>query len=96
MTVRERGVTEKCTLCSQRIRTGEEQAKFEKRALRDGDIVSACAASCPTRAIVFGDLKDPKSAITRLAADGRAYKLLEELNTQPGVFYLARRRRGST
>ncbi len=96
VTVRERGVTEKCTLCSQRIRTGEEQAKFEKRGLRDGDIVSACAASCPTQAIVFGDLKDPNSAIARRAADGRAYKLLEELNTQPGVFYLARRRRGST
>jgi anaerobic selenocysteine-containing dehydrogenase/Fe-S-cluster-containing dehydrogenase component len=96
VTVRERGVTEKCTLCWQRIRVGEEQAKFEKRALRDGDIVSACAATCPTRAIVFGDLKDPGSAVTRLAADGRAYRLLEELNTQPGVFYLARRRRGPT
>ena len=96
VTVRERGVTEKCTLCVQRIRAGEEQAKFEKRTLRDGDITSACAASCPTRAIVFGDLKDPGSAVSRMAADGRAYKLLEELNTQPGVFYLARRRRGPT
>lgn len=96
VTVRDRGVTEKCSLCSQRIRTGEEQAKFDKRQLHDGDIVSACAASCPTQAIVFGDLKDPNSAIARRAADGRAYKLLEELNTQPGVFYLARRRRGST
>jgi len=96
VTVRERGVTEKCTLCSQRIRTAEEQAKFDKRELHDGDVVSACAAACPTQAIVFGDLKDPTSAISRRAADGRAYKLLEELNTQPGVFYLARRRRGST
>jgi anaerobic selenocysteine-containing dehydrogenase/Fe-S-cluster-containing dehydrogenase component len=96
VTVRERGVTEKCTLCVQRIRGGEEQAKFEKRSLRDGDITSACAASCPTRAIVFGDLKDPASAVSRMAADGRAYKLLDELNTQPGVFYLARRRGGTT
>jgi anaerobic selenocysteine-containing dehydrogenase/Fe-S-cluster-containing dehydrogenase component len=96
VTVRDRGVTEKCTLCVQRIRAGEEQAKFEKRTLQDGDITSACAASCPTRAIVFGDLKDPKSTISRMAADGRAYKLLDELNTQPGVFYLARRRRGPT
>lgn len=96
VTVRERGVTEKCTFCIQRIRSGEEQAKFDKRALRDGDIVSACAASCPTRAIVFGDLKDPDSAVARLAADGRAYRLLDELNTQPGVFYLARRRKGVT
>ncbi len=95
VTVRERGVTEKCTLCAQRIRGGEEQARLDKRPLRDGEIVSACAASCPTRAIVFGDLKDPGSAVSRLAADGRAYQLLAELNTQPGVFYLARRRRGS-
>ena len=69
---------------------------MEHRDLRDGDIVSACAASCPTRAITFGDLKDPKSAIARLAADGRAYKMMEELNTKPGVFYLARRRKSST
>ena len=92
VTVRERGVTEKCTLCVQRIRAGEEQAKFEGRPIRDGEIVSACAATCPARAIVFGDLKDPASEASRCAADGRAYQLLEELNTQPGVFYLARRR----
>ena len=92
VTVRGRGVSEKCTFCVQRIRTGEEQAKFEGRALRDGDIVSACAASCPTRAMVFGDLRDPSSEISRWAADGRAYRLLEQLNTQPGVVYLARRR----
>ncbi|HEU4727441.1 MAG TPA: hypothetical protein VFT22_06125, partial [Kofleriaceae bacterium] len=92
VTVRERGVTEKCTLCVQRIRGGEEQAKVEGRPVRDGEIVSACAATCPTRAITFGDLKDPSSAIARLATSGRAYHLLEELNTQPGVFYLARRR----
>jgi Fe-S-cluster-containing dehydrogenase component len=94
VTVRERGVTEKCTLCVQRIRTGEEQAKVEDRPLRDGEIVSACAATCPTRAIVFGDLKDPTTEISRLAKDGRAYKLLDELNTEPGVVYLARRREG--
>jgi molybdopterin-containing oxidoreductase family iron-sulfur binding subunit len=96
VTVRERGVTEKCTLCNQRIRAGEEQAKLDNRPVRDGEIVSACAAACPTRAIVFGDLKDPSSEIARRSKDGRAYKLLEELNTQPGVFYLARRRGEST
>jgi anaerobic selenocysteine-containing dehydrogenase/Fe-S-cluster-containing dehydrogenase component len=96
VTVRERGVTEKCSLCVQRIRTGEEEAKVQGRRLRDGDVVSACAESCPTRAIVFGDLKDPLSEVSRLAADGRAYKLLEELNTDPGVFYLARRRESLT
>lgn len=94
VTVRQRGVTEKCTLCVQRIRTAEEEAKMQGRRLRDGEFVSACAATCPTRAIVFGDLKDPDSEVSRLAADGRAYKLLEELNTDPGVFFLARRREG--
>ena len=92
VTVRERGITEKCTFCVQRIRAGEEQAKFEGRPVRDGDIVPACVGTCPTRAMVFGDLKDPNSEISRWAADGRAYRLLEELNTQPGVVYLARRR----
>jgi molybdopterin-containing oxidoreductase family iron-sulfur binding subunit len=92
VTVRERGVTEKCTLCVQRIRAGEEQAKVEGRPVRDGEIVSACAATCPARAITFGDLKDPDSAISKLAASGRTYRVLEELNTQPGVVYLARRR----
>jgi molybdopterin-containing oxidoreductase family iron-sulfur binding subunit len=92
VTVRERGVTEKCSLCVHRIHEGEERAKLEDRKVRDGEIVSACAATCPTRAITFGDLKDPGSAISRIAASGRAYKLLEELNTEPGVVYLARRR----
>ncbi|HEX7699874.1 MAG TPA: 4Fe-4S dicluster domain-containing protein, partial [Kofleriaceae bacterium] len=92
VTVRQRGVTEKCTMCVQRIRTGEEQAKVEGRPLRDGEIVSACSATCPAQAITFGDLKDPASAISKLAASGRAYHLLEELNTQPGVVYLARKR----
>jgi Fe-S-cluster-containing dehydrogenase component len=92
VSVRERGVTEKCSLCVHRIKAAEEQAKMEGRGLRAGEIVSACAATCPSRAIVFGDLKDPGSEISRLATDGRAYQLLEELNTIPGVFYLARRR----
>jgi anaerobic selenocysteine-containing dehydrogenase/Fe-S-cluster-containing dehydrogenase component len=92
VSVRERGVSEKCTLCVQRVTAGQEQAKMENRKVRDGEIVSACAASCPTRAITFGDLRDPTSQAARLAADGRAYRLLEELNTQPGVVFLARRR----
>jgi molybdopterin-containing oxidoreductase family iron-sulfur binding subunit len=92
VSVRERGVTEKCSLCVHRIAGAEETAKAEKRTLHPGEVVSACAATCPARAIVFGDLKDPGSEISRLAADGRAYRLLDELNTQPGVVYLARRR----
>jgi anaerobic selenocysteine-containing dehydrogenase/Fe-S-cluster-containing dehydrogenase component len=96
VTVRERGITEKCTFCIQRIRAAEEQAKFEDRPVRDGEIVPACAGTCPSRAIVFGDLKDPDSEVSRWAKDGRAYRLLEELNTQPGVVYLARRRDEAT
>jgi molybdopterin-containing oxidoreductase family iron-sulfur binding subunit len=93
VSVRDRGVSEKCSLCIHRIGAGEEQARLEgRKELRDGEIISACAATCPTRAIVFGDLKDPASEISRRAADGRAYKLLGELNTEPGVVYLARRR----
>jgi molybdopterin-containing oxidoreductase family iron-sulfur binding subunit len=93
VSVRDRGVTEKCSLCIHRIGAGEEQARLEgRKQLRDGEVISACAATCPTRAIVFGDLKDPDSEISRRAADGRAYKLLGELNTEPGVVYLARRR----
>jgi len=93
VTVRDRGVTEKCSLCIHRIVAGEEEARLDgRKQLRDGEIISACAATCPTRAIVFGDLKDPSSEISRRAADGRAYKLLGELNTEPGVVYLARRR----
>ena len=92
VSVRERGVSEKCSLCVQRITAGQEQAKMEDRPVHDGEIISACAASCPTRAIVFGDFRDPGSEASRLARDPRAYRLLEELNTQPGVVYLARRR----
>ena len=92
VSVRERGVTEKCSLCVHRIHEVEERAKVEDRKPREGEIISACAATCPTQAITFGDLKDPGSAIFRIAASGRAYKLLEELNTEPGVVFLARRR----
>lgn len=92
VTVRQRGVTEKCMFCIQRIRAAEEQAKIDKRPLRDGDVQPACVQTCPTQALVFGDLKDERSRVAKLAADGRAYRLLEELNTHPGVTYLARRR----
>ncbi len=92
VSVRERGITEKCTFCVQRIRGAEEQARVDERPMRDGDVVTACAQTCPSHAIVFGDLKDPASAVSRVAASGRAYRLLEDLNTAPGVVYLARRR----
>ena len=89
VTVRSRGVMEKCTFCVQRI----EEAKIESRRLgqplRDGDVKTACQQSCPAQAIVFGDLNDVTSQVRRLASDPRSYRVLEELNVQPSVSYLA-------
>jgi molybdopterin-containing oxidoreductase family iron-sulfur binding subunit len=88
VTVREKGVMEKCTFCVQRITDGKARAKEEGRFVRDGEIVPACAQSCPTRAIVFGDLKDPQSEVSRWSEDPRRYRIFEQLNTLPGITYL--------
>lgn len=90
VTVRPRGVMEKCTFCVQRIRKGTNFARDEKRPLRDGEIKPACAESCPADAIVFGDLNNPEAKVTKLAQEKRAYKLLEELNAVPRVTYQTR------
>jgi molybdopterin-containing oxidoreductase family iron-sulfur binding subunit len=91
VSVRSRGVMEKCTFCIQRIREVELQAKREGREVRDGEIRPACAQSCPTRAFVFGDLLDRNSEVSRLTrGDPRRYHVLEELNTKPAVTYLRR------
>lgn len=89
VTVRPRGVMEKCSFCVQRIEDGRMRAKAEHRNLRDGDIVPACAAACPSNAIVFGDLKDPQSRVAKQERHSRGYKVLEELGTRPAVTYLA-------
>lgn len=86
--VREKGIMEKCTFCVQRIRGAERDAKLEDRGVMDGEIVPACAQTCPTNAIVFGNIKDPNSRVARIAASGRGYQVLGELNTQPGIVYL--------
>lgn len=107
VTVRSRGVMEKCTFCVQRIQAGKLNAKKEKRTLKDGEVVTACAAACTTGAILFGDMNDPESRIHKhlkvrplypdkpLLNDKesdnlRAYSALEEINTRPNIFYLAK------
>jgi len=87
---RPRGVVEKCTLCHHRIRAAIERAKVDEEPLTDESLrrLPACAQSCPTQAITFGDLADPESEVARLAADPRATRLLPEAGTRPKVIYL--------
>ncbi len=90
VTVRTKGVMEKCSFCIQRIVEARNNSRLEGRPLRDGDVVSACQQVCPTDAIVFGDLKDPNSRVNKLRERNkpRGYRILDELNTQPAIVYL--------
>lgn len=106
LSVRDKGVMEKCTFCVQRLRVAKDKAKMENRPVADGDVTTACAQACPTNAIVFGDYKDPESQVSRLWAryevkrrltkqkkqnpEKRGYRIFEELNIDPSVMYLER------
>ena len=95
VTVRGRGIMEKCTYCVQRISRARRAAEKDNRAISDGEVVTACQAACPTRAISFGDLSDPKSRVNALRNEPHAYALLGNLGTRPRTSYLARLRNPS-
>ncbi len=90
VTVRARGIMEKCTFCVQRIRGAQNQARLEGRPLKDGEFTTACAQACPSDAIVFGDVNDPTSRVRALKQNPRGYHVLEDLNVRPAVTYLAK------
>jgi len=88
VSVREAGVMEKCTFCVQRINAGKIDAKAEQRELKDGELKPACVQTCTANALVFGDLNDPESAVSRLSRSARGSKLLEDMGAQPKITYL--------
>ncbi|MFQ6092673.1 MAG: 4Fe-4S dicluster domain-containing protein [bacterium] len=88
VSVRTKGVVEKCTFCHHRLLKAREKAKVERRELAEGDYVPACVQTCPAQAISFGDLDDRSSRVTQLAESSRAFRLLADLGTQPKVIYL--------
>jgi molybdopterin-containing oxidoreductase family iron-sulfur binding subunit len=89
VSIRSRGVMEKCTYCTQRIAAARIEAQKDGREVRDGEIVTACQAACPTNVFSFGNMNDHSSTVSKMKKDPRNYTLLNELNTQPRTTYLA-------
>jgi molybdopterin-containing oxidoreductase family iron-sulfur binding subunit len=89
VSVRSRGVMEKCTYCVQRIQAAKIEADKENRPVRDGEIVTACQQACPASAITFGNLNDKQSRVAKLQADQRSYQVLADVNTRPRTTYVA-------
>ena len=90
VSVRSRGVMEKCSMCVQRIQEGKLNAKKDGRRINDGEIITACAQSCPTNAITFGNIFDENSEVAKQSKNERMYHMLEEIDVRPSVFYLTK------
>ena len=90
VSIRPRGVVEKCSFCNHRLQRARDLAAWEDRQLEEGEYVPACVESCPADAMVFGDLDDPRSEVSRLSESPRAFRLMEELGTRPKVIYLSK------
>ena len=88
VTVREKGIMEKCTFCSQRIIYAKDKARDENRKVRDGEIKPACVQTCPSEALAFGDMKNHDSEVYKKSEYSRSYRVLEEINTLPSIHYL--------
>jgi molybdopterin-containing oxidoreductase family iron-sulfur binding subunit len=89
VSIRTKGVVEKCTFCNHRLLRAREKAKAEGRDLLPDDYIPACVQACPSGAMYFGDLNDPHSVVSALSRERRAFKLLEDLGTEPKVIYLS-------
>ena len=90
VSVRPKGVVEKCTFCHHRLQRARDIARAEGRELQEGEYMPACVETCPAGAMAFGDIEDPRSEVSRLAQSPRAFRLMEELGTEPKVIYLSK------